>query len=246
MASASASASSSPSSPPPSNNISKKTQPLPWTHQETINLIKSYQHKWYSLNKGQLKSSQWEQVCLALASRCGFNHPSKSATQCRHKMEKLRKRYRAERLKPYPHSWPYFGLMDSMETGPVQSDDDDSDLGCNLNKSRSINRIVRGGDCRNMETDVRALGVSRNDVYDDGEDEQEGQGTRELAVQIRMFADNFVRMEQKKVQMMRETAKFEMEMENKRMKMIIESQRKIVDTIHHAFNTSPKKMRTGP
>lgn len=259
----------------PTNSPIKKPQPLPWTHQETINLIQSYQDKWYSLKKGQLKSSQWEQVSLTVASRCGYNQPSKSATQCRHKIEKLRKRYRAERLKPYPDSWPYFDLMDSMETGPfpvrmaprVQcgNDSDDSDLDCNLNKSRSINHIVKGGDSSNVERNVRAFGVSRKpivgkrkdfyeedhdeEVDDDGEEEEGGQGTRvvtELAVQIRTFAENFVRVEQKKVQMMRETAKYQMEMENKRMKMIIESQRKIVETIHEAFNTSQKKTRTGP
>ncbi|KAK1351809.1 Trihelix transcription factor ASIL2 [Heracleum sosnowskyi] len=249
-----------------SPSSTKKPQPLPWTHQETKNLIQSYQDKWYSLKKGQLKSFQWEQVCLAVAARCGYNQPSKSATQCRHKIEKLRKRYRAERLKPYPDSWPYFHLMDSMETGPFpitmmarrfhgnENESDDSDLDCNLNKSRSINHIVKGSDCSNVERNVRDFGVLRKpkrkdfneEEDDDGEEEEEGQGTRvvtELAVQIRMFAENFVKVEQKKVQMMRETAKYQMEMENKRMKMIVEAQRKIVDTIHEAFNTSHKKMK---
>lgn len=305
-----ASPSSSPSTPPPpppqeTNNkapivnssnspksttpvIKKKQPPLPWTHQETVNLIQSYQDKWYSLKKGQLKSSQWEQVSVTVASRCGYDEPSKSATQCRHKIEKLRKRYRAERLKLYPDSWPYFHLMDSMETGPfpitmphrppVQrgNDTDDSDLDCNFNKSRSINHIVKGGNSTsvgNVERNVRAFGVSRKssvgkrkDFYeiddddddeeeeeddddDDGEEEQGGQGTRvvtDLAVQIRTFAENYVKVERQKVQMMKETAKYQMELENKRMKMIIESQQKIVDTIHEAFSTSHKKVKTAP
>lgn len=257
----------------PTNSI-KKPQPIPWSHQETINLIQSYQDKWYSLKKGQLKSSQWEQVSLTVAARCGFNEPSKSATQCRHKIEKLRKRYRAERLKPYPDSWPYFDLMDSMETGPLSitmaprvqcgNESDDSDLDCNLNKSRSINHIVSTS-VGNVERNVRAFGVSRKpkrkdfyevdneeedeEVDDEVEEEEGGDGTRvvsELAVHIRTFAENFVKVEHKKVQMMRETVKHQMEMENKRMKMIIEAQRKIVETIHEACNTSQKKMRMGP
>ncbi|KAL1830378.1 hypothetical protein ACET3Z_000029 [Daucus carota] len=237
-----------------------------------------------SWNLGQLKSSQWEEVSVTVAARCGYDQPSKSATQCRHKIEKLRKRYRAERLKPYPDSWPYFDMMDCMETGPFpvtmaqpvsivqcDQDSDDSDVDCNLNKSRSINRIVKGGNCGNVgsvERNVRAFGGSRKpsigkrkdfyeideededeEVDDEGEGEEGGEGSRvvtELAGQIRTFAENFVRVEQKKVQMMRETAKYQMEMENKRMKMIIESQKKIVETIHEAFSGSHKKMKTAP
>lgn len=274
----------SPKSTTPSIPTVKKTQPLPWTHQETINLIQSYQDKWYSLKKGQLKSSQWEEVSVTVAARCGYDEPSKSATQCRHKIEKLRKRYRAEKLKPYPDSWPYFDLMDCMESGPLpismarpmsmvqpDNDSDDSDLDYNSNKSRSINHIVKGANSSsvgNVERNARAFGVSRKPIVgkrkeffeiDDGEEdeevddedgEEEGvEGTHivtELAVQIRTFAENFVQVEHRKIQMMRETAKYQMEMENKRIKMIIESQQKIVDTIHEAFSTSHNKMKMAP
>ncbi|KAH6829788.1 hypothetical protein C2S53_010745 [Perilla frutescens var. hirtella] len=101
-------------SPPP-----KKSPPLPWTHQETLALIQAYQEKWYSLKKGQLKAFQWEEVAVTVAARCGFDEPSKTATQCRHKIEKLRKRYRSELQKAYPNSWQYFELMDQMERGPI-------------------------------------------------------------------------------------------------------------------------------
>lgn len=103
--------------------VAKKPQPIPWTHEETVNLIRAYQEKWYSLKRGQLKASQWEEVAVTIAVRCrsspfaaGF---SKTGTQCRHKIEKLRKRYRAEKQRPNPTLWPYFDLMDQMERGPL-------------------------------------------------------------------------------------------------------------------------------
>ncbi|KAI3450861.1 hypothetical protein Pfo_007526 [Paulownia fortunei] len=106
---------------PESRSLSppKKSPPLPWTHQETLALIQAYQEKWYSLKKGQLKAFQWEEVAVTVAARCGFDEPSKTSTQCRHKIEKLRKRYRSELQKPYPNSWQYFELMDQMERGPM-------------------------------------------------------------------------------------------------------------------------------
>ncbi|KAJ9697261.1 hypothetical protein PVL29_009172 [Vitis rotundifolia] len=116
-----------PSPPPPSSsppNRPKKAQPLPWSHQETTHLIQAYQEKWYSLKRGQLKASQWEEVAVTVAARCNYDEPSKSATQCRHKIEKLRKRYRAEKQRivigaAASSSWPYFHLMDSLERGPL-------------------------------------------------------------------------------------------------------------------------------
>ncbi|CAN6684772.1 unnamed protein product [Malus baccata var. baccata] len=102
----------------------KKPHPLPWSQEETVQLIRAYQEKWYALRRGQLKSSQWEEVAVTVAARCGYEYgePSKSATQCRHKMEKLRQRHRAvkKRLGQRTKSgWPFFELMEQMERGPM-------------------------------------------------------------------------------------------------------------------------------
>ncbi|XP_012085099.1 trihelix transcription factor ASIL1 [Jatropha curcas] len=120
----------SPSPPPPPESPSskpkgKKPHPVPWTHQETVHLIQAYQEKWYSLKRGQLKANQWQEVATTVAARCGYDyngHPTKTVIQCRHKMEKLRKRYREERRRVSVTgvcSWQYFDLMDSLDRGPV-------------------------------------------------------------------------------------------------------------------------------
>ncbi|RAL48991.1 hypothetical protein DM860_001311 [Cuscuta australis] len=151
-------ASSSPSfsATPPENSIavvtvtasssSRRLPPPCWSHEESVALIDAYRDKWYSLRRGNLRANHWQEVADDVAVRCPVDSP-KTAVQCRHKMEKLRKRYRAEiqraapygglRSQRYCSSWVLFKLMDSMERGPdaespppgdEELDDDAEDL----------------------------------------------------------------------------------------------------------------------
>ncbi|KNA12325.1 hypothetical protein SOVF_126950 [Spinacia oleracea] len=104
-----------------------------WTQDETLALIHAYQDKWYSLRRRNLRTADWEAVADEVNRRCPDQSPPKTSAQCRHKMEKLRKRYRAEkqRIGALPchnnfvgnrffpsSSWVFFDLMDAMEIGP--------------------------------------------------------------------------------------------------------------------------------
>lgn len=116
----------SPSSLTKPSSITRRVPPPCWTHEETSALIESYHEKWYSLRRGNLRASHWEEVADAVARRCNLVVPSKTSVQCRHKVEKLRKRYRTEVQKslmtPAHHrfssSWVFFKRMDLMEKGP--------------------------------------------------------------------------------------------------------------------------------
>ncbi|XVE72754.1 hypothetical protein DITRI_Ditri11bG0064000 [Diplodiscus trichospermus] len=274
----------------------KKPQPLPWTHQETLNLIQAYQEKWYSVQRGQLKASQWEEVAVTVAARCGLfdDSTAKTALQCRHKMEKLRRRYRSERQGLASGApWPYYDAMEALEHGPLpisarpltslvptrgknfysenghepgnncsydyendvveeeeeEEDDDDNDDDEEENlfsKSRSINYILRrpsvvnrfSGFLRGGRRRVRPEEEGHNDVaFVAVEEEQKGV---ELAVEIRRFAERFMRVEKKRMEMMQETERFRMEMENRRIEMILDSQRKIVDVISASFQSNKR------
>ncbi|KAL6567106.1 hypothetical protein OROMI_015510 [Orobanche minor] len=299
--------------PPP-----KKSQPFPWTHQETLALISAYQEKWYSLKKGPLKAFQWEEVSVTVAARCGLDEPSKTSTQCRHKIEKLRQRYRSELQKPYPiNSWQYFELMDQMERGPLPlnarpiaavksfpdngnsnthgygglysrsgacyysnndysygdgCDSDDSDEKLNTGHgseavTKNLNKIgITNSERAAMERGFRSsktrfVRVPKNpingeqkqydgdDSNDDGgdgndrgedENDQECDGGMELASEVRIFAEKFIGMENKKMEMLRETQRYRMDMERKRMGMIFEARSKIMDTIDRAFGAHKK------
>ncbi|XP_019463732.1 PREDICTED: uncharacterized protein LOC109362413 [Lupinus angustifolius] len=363
---------SSPKPTPLNDTVSptKKPQPIPWTHQETLNLIRAYQEKWYALKRGPLRSSQWEEVAVVVAARCGydFNHPSKSAIQCRHKMEKLRQRHRAEKHRllggglQQPRGWLYFGLMDELERGPMpisarpltalspprnyddddndsdndnkednyfaddddkmmsyvksksinyilnerprttkkygvdlgfsrehvvpkgfrrmdyndenyddDDDDDDDDKMMSYVKSKSINYILNerprttkkyGVDLGFSREHVVPKGFRRMDYndenYDDDDDDSDDENNEDeekrvvankeglilgLTEEIKDFGERFIAMENLKMRMMKDTERYRVEMENKRIEMILKSQQRIVDSIGRAFGLSNKKMK---
>ncbi|OIW01031.1 hypothetical protein TanjilG_14217 [Lupinus angustifolius] len=302
---------SSPKPTPLNDTVSptKKPQPIPWTHQETLNLIRAYQEKWYALKRGPLRSSQWEEVAVVVAARCGydFNHPSKSAIQCRHKMEKLRQRHRAEKHRllggglQQPRGWLYFGLMDELERGPMpisarpltalspprNYDDDDNDSDndnkednyfaddddkmMSYVKSKSINYILNerprttkkyGVDLGFSREHVVPKGFRRMDYndenYDDDDDDSDDENNEDeekrvvankeglilgLTEEIKDFGERFIAMENLKMRMMKDTERYRVEMENKRIEMILKSQQRIVDSIGRAFGLSNKKMK---
>ncbi|KAK7363670.1 hypothetical protein VNO77_05820 [Canavalia gladiata] len=152
---------------------SRRLPPPCWSPDETLALIDAYRDKWYSLGRGNLKATHWQEVADAVAQRCPNASPPKTPVQCRHKMEKLRKRYRTEiqRARSLPvsrfnSSWVHFKLMDSMEKGPSpvkpendsdnshdngdpldDDDDDEPDLypDINNNNTRSLNKLYRNG-----------------------------------------------------------------------------------------------------
>ncbi|KAM7472019.1 hypothetical protein LguiA_010202 [Lonicera macranthoides] len=120
---------------------SRRLPPPCWSHDETVALIDAYRDKWYSLRRGNLRANHWQEVADCVAVRCPLpaGNPPKTSVQCRHKMEKLRKRYRAELQRSltnpnpkghkYCSSWVHFNRMDSMEKGPnhINRDEDEED-----------------------------------------------------------------------------------------------------------------------
>ncbi|KAF8379187.1 hypothetical protein HHK36_028616 [Tetracentron sinense] len=155
-----AASSSSPQDPStrPTPQPSRRLPPPCWTHEETVALIDAYREKWYSLRRGNLKASHWEEVSDSVALQCPLETPSKTSVQCRHKIEKLRKRYRNEKQRSlttpnrFSSSWVFFKKLDSMEKGPSSTvdsgttdGDDDNDDDHDGNNRRSGHRPVSNG-----------------------------------------------------------------------------------------------------
>ncbi|KAG7570477.1 MADF domain [Arabidopsis thaliana x Arabidopsis arenosa] len=126
---------------PAASKNSRRLPPPCWSLEETIALIDAYRDKWYALNRGNLKANHWEEVAEAVGVNCPDVTLKKTAVQCRHKMEKLRKRYRTEiqRARSVPvarfiSSWVHFKRMEAMENRPEikqgnESGDEDHDDG---------------------------------------------------------------------------------------------------------------------
>ncbi|CAG7897788.1 unnamed protein product, partial [Brassica rapa] len=78
----------------------------------------------FALRRGNLRAADWDDVAASLPT---FGGPAKTAIQCRHKIEKLRKRYRGEKqrclTKPgkFSSSGDLFPVLDAMELASVTS-----------------------------------------------------------------------------------------------------------------------------
>ncbi|KAG2290144.1 hypothetical protein Bca4012_035108 [Brassica carinata] len=117
--------------PAATSKISRRLPPPCWSLEETVALIDGYRDKWHALSRGNLKANHWEDVAEAVAAACPGVTPRKTAVQCRHKMEKLRQRYRAEiqRARSVPvarfvSSWVHYKRMEAMESKPESKPDD--------------------------------------------------------------------------------------------------------------------------
>ncbi|KAL5229643.1 hypothetical protein ABZP36_028419 [Zizania latifolia] len=157
----------------PRRPLRKSAPGQPWAHMETMHLLDAYEERWIKLRRGQLKAQQWEDVAADVAARCAAAGAAlrKTGTQCRHKLEKLRKRYRIEGSRPVTSLWPYFRRMERLERGtlPVSAfpppavsptttasdedeedgeedkddDDEDEEEPIPRNNTRSINGLLR-------------------------------------------------------------------------------------------------------
>lgn len=124
--------------------------------------------------------------------------------------------------KAYPYSHNCKPNDDNVGNDDYSNSSNDEDSGALKTRSRSINYILQ-----------RPAVVNRFAV-----DPKLNWGTEQE--EMRAFAERFVRMENMKMEMMKETERRRMEMESRRMEMIVESQRKIVETIGRALGSNKK------
>ncbi|KAK1315274.1 hypothetical protein QJS10_CPA06g01993 [Acorus calamus] len=231
--------------PPPPPPSEKRPSPSPWSDTETVHLIDAYQEKWFSVNRGPLKSSQWDEIAASVSARRGGAAPTRTGTQCRHKLEKLRKRYRTEKQLTVPSPWPYFHRMDLLARGPLPisaahpmidgpddpDSDDDDDEDEDVSNTRSVDYILRtaaSGD-RTSRPGVLVNSMVQKRRRLDGGGSATPMGR--LASVVRSFGEGFVRVERERLEMMREAEKDRMAMETEKTRMILDSFRQIGDAL---------------
>lgn len=102
----------------------RKFPPPCWTRDEALVLIEAYRERWYALHRAFLRTPDWDAVAEKVTTSCPDVVPPKTSAQCRHKMEKLRQRHRAEKQRAsafsgerFFSSWFYFEAMETMENG---------------------------------------------------------------------------------------------------------------------------------
>ncbi|KAF3435971.1 hypothetical protein FNV43_RR23063 [Rhamnella rubrinervis] len=127
-------------------------------------------------------------------------------------------------------------------------DDDDDEDGVIFSKLRSINYILKRPTVVNRFEGSGSATKRRREAVDEECEvkvevvEEEGKKGRDLVLklarEIRAFGERFVGMESMKMEILRETERCRMEMESKKMEMIMKSHNKIVDSIARAFESS--------
>ncbi|CAN8231699.1 unnamed protein product [Cochlearia groenlandica] len=127
----------------------RRVPPPCWTNEESAALVDAYKDKWFALRRGNLRASDWDEVAAAVSSSSTIRNPPKSAIQCRHKIEKLRKRYRGEKQRSltrpgkFSSSWDLFPILDAIRFAPVAQapvksyDHDDESNGLDESRARS-------------------------------------------------------------------------------------------------------------
>jgi Myb/SANT-like DNA-binding domain len=243
-------------SPVPAALPKKPSPGMPWGQAETFHLIDAYEEKWLELKRSQLKTPEWEEVAATVAERSGTGGacqiPSKSGTQCRHKIEKLRKRFKSERARPVRSFWPFFDRMARLDRGPTpisvfppmrhvatsaRSSEEDDDDEVAVSNSRSVNGLLHYGVPKEVEVEEEKGQVGRG-----GNSSGDG-GLAGMMEVVKGFGEEVSRIEKRKMEILREIEKDRMEMEMKRQKMVMEAQQYLMERIIDAISGSTKKSK---
>ncbi|KAL6130094.1 hypothetical protein ACLB2K_068475 [Fragaria x ananassa] len=110
-----------------SNNLeSPRSKPLigsdrlkrdEWSEGAVSSLLEAYEAKWVLRNRAKLKGHDWEDVARHVSSRGGCSKSPKTQTQCKNKIESMKKRYRSESATADGSSWPLYPRLDLLLRG---------------------------------------------------------------------------------------------------------------------------------
>lgn len=88
-----------------------------WSEGAVSTLLEAYESKWILRNRAKLKGQDWEDVAKHVSSRSNNTKSPKTQTQCKNKIESMKKRYRSESAAADTSSWPLFSRLDNLLRG---------------------------------------------------------------------------------------------------------------------------------
>ncbi|KAH0458362.1 hypothetical protein IEQ34_013677 [Dendrobium chrysotoxum] len=93
-----------------------------WSEGGVLSLLEIYESKWLIRNRAKLKGSDWEDIARQVSIRCSASNALKTPSQCKNKIESMKKRYRAEAAAAAENpsscsSWQFFTRMDGLLKG---------------------------------------------------------------------------------------------------------------------------------
>ncbi|CAH2064150.1 unnamed protein product [Thlaspi arvense] len=88
-----------------------------WSEGAVSSLLEAYETKWVIRNRAKLKGQDWEDVARHVSSRASHSKSPKTQTQCKNKIESMKKRYRSESATADGSSWPLYPRLDHLLRG---------------------------------------------------------------------------------------------------------------------------------
>ncbi|XWS57018.1 hypothetical protein CRYUN_Cryun09bG0135700 [Craigia yunnanensis] len=88
-----------------------------WSEGAVSCLLEAYENKWVLRNRAKLKGHDWEDVARYVSARANCTKSSKTQTQCKNKIESMKKRYRSESATAEGSSWPLYPRLDLLLRG---------------------------------------------------------------------------------------------------------------------------------
>ncbi|XP_062185486.1 uncharacterized protein LOC133889060 [Phragmites australis] len=182
----------------------RRVPPPCWTPDETLALARAYTTRRLTVGREHLTSADWAAVAAAA--------PSKTARQCRHKVEKLRRRLRSNNRRPCP-------LLDAIDlldgpSPPILSQ----------TQSRSPSLSPSPPPAVSPPSLSPPASPPRKRRRDDagGED-----GVSDVVGALRAIGEGFLRAEERRMEAARETQRMRMEMALRHL----DAQRRLMDTL---------------
>ncbi|KAI3448784.1 hypothetical protein Pfo_005449 [Paulownia fortunei] len=89
-----------------------------WSEGAVSSLLEAYEAKWSLRNRAKLKGQDWEDVAKHVSARANNSKSAKTQTQCKNKIESMKKRYRSESAAAGDvSSWPLYPRLDLLLRG---------------------------------------------------------------------------------------------------------------------------------
>ncbi|KAL6651143.1 hypothetical protein ACP70R_010068 [Stipagrostis hirtigluma subsp. patula] len=202
----------SPSLSPPANGsaaaFGRRVPPPCWTPDETVAVARAYTARRLAVGREHLTSADWAAVAAAA--------PSKTARQCRHKVEKLRRRLRSSRRRPCP-------LLDAIDLldGPSPPS-----LSQHRSQSPSPSPSLSPSPppAISPPSSPPPAFPPRKRRRDDAGDED---GLGDVVGALRAIGEGFLRAEERRMEAARETQRMRMEMALRHL----DAQRRLMDAL---------------
>ncbi|KAF8702872.1 hypothetical protein HU200_032708 [Digitaria exilis] len=198
-------AASPPPSPPAAAPASGRRVPPPcWTPDETLAVARAYTARRLAVGREHLTSADWAAVAAAA--------PSKTARQCRHKVEKLRRRLRSSRRRPCP-LLDAIDLLDGPSAAPFFS------------KSQSRSSSLSPSPPPAVSPPSPPSPTSSPPRKRRREDAGDEDGLGDVVGALRAIGEGFLRAEERRMEAARETQRMRMEMALRHL----DAQRRLMD-----------------